>query len=158
MMYTLKRCRCRTTVHRLHNVMTIRNYDVVFRVGFVHVRGVFGSAEVNREFETSLDLDSLLALHSSSSYFIPRTLYFYVRHLGSTEREKIERQPPADSRSGEPRSRRVLLVTMINPLYETPKCSHEESAARRRNVERVDGRNASGREPGWTGAQDFISQ
>jgi hypothetical protein len=26
------------------------------------------------------------------------------------------------------------------------------------NVERIDGRNASGREPGWTGAQDFISQ
>ena len=27
-----------------------------------------------------------------------------------------------------------------------------------KNVERIDGRNASGREPGWTGAQDFISQ
>ena len=96
MMYTLKRCRCRTTVHRLHNVMTIRNYDVVFRVGFVHVRGVFGSAEVNREFETSLDLDSLLALHSSSSYFIPRTLYFMF--------DTLVRQNERKSRDSRPRT------------------------------------------------------
>ena len=64
--------------------------------------------------------------HSSLSTQARLTLYRGLYTLCSTEREKIERQPPADSRSGEPRSRRVLLVTMINPLYETPKCSHEE--------------------------------